>query len=265
LHRGPEHSRIIINTFTKNVKETKRVADSAQGRGPGRPRGRTPRGLAAKERLYDIAVTLIAERGYEGTTLREVAKRARVSPGLLYRYFPSKRAVVVALYDELSAQYAARAANMKPGRWRDRFIFAAATSVDVLAPHRRTLAALTPVIVGDPDEGVFSPAGAASRQRVLNVFQQAVAGATDAPRPDVAAALGRLLYLAHLAILLWWLMDKSPRQYATGALFALLRRALPAAALTLRLATVRGFVIAGDQLFAEALLDGAASSPPAVK
>ena len=44
---------------------------------------------------------LIAERGYDATTLRDVAERAGVSAGLLYRYFPSKRAVVLALYDEL--------------------------------------------------------------------------------------------------------------------------------------------------------------------
>ena len=39
-------------------------------------------------------------------------------------------------------------------------------------------------------------------------------------RGDLAAALGRLLYLVHLAVLLWWLLDKSPRQRATTGLAA---------------------------------------------
>src|SRR2546421_2179619 len=79
--------------------------------------------------------------------------------------------------------------------------------------------------------------------------------ATDAPRPEVVAALGRLLYLVHLAIILWWLLDKSPKQRATTSLMALVRRALPACALTLRLPRAHAFVVAGDKLFREALFD----------
>jgi len=184
-----------------------------------------------------------------------VADRARVSVGLLYRYFPSKRAVILALYDELSAKYASRAAEMKTGKWRDRFMFALTTSLQVLSPHRSALSALVPVLIGDVDEGLFTPATAFSRQRVQRVFQDAVAGATDAPRAEVTAALGQLLYLAHLAIILWWLLDKSPRQRATTSLIALVRQMLPASALTLRLPRVGAFLVAGDKLFREALFD----------
>jgi len=241
--------------FSKTVKPPDNRPQTASPRGPGRPPGRTPRGTAAKQRLYDVAVELVAERGYEATTLREVADRAGVSVGLLYRYFPSKRAVVLALYEELSAQYATRADEMQSGRWRDRFMFALTTSLDVLRPHRGTLAALVPILVGDANDGLFSPATASSRRRVQRVFHEAVVGATDAPRPEVAAALGRLLYLAHLAVILWWLLDKSRQQRATTTLVALLRQALPA--LTLRFSKVRSFVVAGDRLFREALFDRA--------
>ncbi len=241
--------------FTENVKEPKA---SNQRRGPGRPPGLTRQGAAARLSLYNTAIELIAERGYEATTLRDVANRAGVSVGLLYRYFPSKQAVVVHLYDELSAEYAARATEMGTGKWRDRFLFALTTSLRVLLPHRGTLGALVPVLVGDATEGLFAPATRFSRQRVQKVFHEALDGATDAPRPEVTAALARLLYLAHLAIILWWLLDKTPRQRATTALIALLKQALPASALTLRLPRVRAFVLAGDKLFREALLDEAA-------
>src|SRR5688572_16726483 len=123
-----------MNMFTQNVKPRKR----------GRPPGRTTQGAAARDRLYATAMELIAARGYEATTLRDIAKAAGVSVGLLYRYFPSKQAVVIALYDELSSEYARHAADMPPGRWRDRFIFAVETSLRVLEPHRVALRALTP-------------------------------------------------------------------------------------------------------------------------
>ena len=174
---------------------------------------------------------LIAARGYEATTLRDIAKEAGVSVGLLYRYFPSKQAVVIALYDELSSEYARQAGEMPPGRWRDRFIFALNTSLQVLEPHQVALRALTPVLVGDPEEGIFSSSTAFSRLRVQQVFEEAVVGSSDAPKKPLAEALGRLLYLVHLGVLLWWLLDTSLKQRATTALIALTQQLLPSAAL----------------------------------
>jgi AcrR family transcriptional regulator len=219
----------------------------------GRPRGRTLRGEQARLRLYETAVRLITERGWQATTLRHIAEAAGVSVGLLYRYFPSKRAVVLALYDALSAEYAQRAASMPPGRWRDRFLFALRLSVEVLGPHRPTLSALVSVLVGDPDEGLFAPGTAFSRHRVQAVFVAAIVDASDAPRGELASALGRLTYLVHLAILLWWLLDKTPIQRATDALLALLPRALRLAAPALRLPGVASLVRSADSLASQAL------------
>src|SRR5215204_319268 len=120
-----------MNMFTENVKPRKR----------GRPPGQTSQGAAARDRLYATAMQLIAARGYEATTLRDIAREAGVSIGLLYRYFPSKQAVVIALYDELSSEYERRAADLPAGRWRDRFVFALRASLEGLEPHRVALRA----------------------------------------------------------------------------------------------------------------------------
>ena len=229
--------------ITQNQKPRKR----------GRPRGQTARGAAARDRLYLTAIEMIAERGFEATTLREIAKKADVSVGLLYRYFPSKQSVVIALYDELSSEYARQAEDLPAGRWRDRFVHALRTSLNVLRPHQVALRALTPVLIGDPEEGIFSPATAFSRLRVQQVFERAVLEATDAPKGQLAGAVGRLLYLVHLAVLLWWLLDKSANQRATTALVTLTRELLPSASLALRVPPVRRFVLAIDELVREAL------------
>ena len=235
---------LLVNVFTNN-----------KPRGRGRPPGQTAQGAAARDRLYAIAIRRMAKQGYESTTLRDVAKEAGVSVGLLYRYFPSKRAVIVALYDELSAEYARRALELPRGRWRDRFIFALRTSLQVLEPHRIALRALIPVMVGDPEEGVFAESAVPSRARVLRVFEEAVAGSTDAPPETLAHAMGRLLYMVHLAVLLWWLLDKSTKQRATVALVSLFEQVLPSAGVMLRLPPVRRFVMSADALLREALFD----------
>jgi AcrR family transcriptional regulator len=239
-----------MNMFTTNSKPRQR----------GRPPGQTLKGAEAKDRLYATAIGLIAERGYDETTLRDIAAAAGVSVGLVYRYFPSKQAIVIALYDELSAAYAQRASGMRPGRWRDRFLFALRTSLEVLEPHRTALRALTPVMVGDPDEGIFAAGTAFSRVRVLGVFEEAVTGATDAPKVPYAEALGRLLYMVHLAVLLWWLLDKSAHQRATTTLVSLIDGLLPSAALALRLPTLRRFVVSVDELIRTALFGNASTA-----
>ena len=123
----------------------------------------------------------------------------------------------------------------------------------MLEPHQPALRALTPVLVGDPEEGIFSASTAFSRLRVQQVFEEAVVGSSDAPKQPLAEALGRLLYLVHLAVLLWWLLDKSSNQRATAALVALIEQLLPSAALTLRVPPVRRFVISVDGLVRDAL------------
>jgi hypothetical protein len=115
------------------------------------------------------------------------------------------------------------------------------------------LRALTPVMVGDPEEGIFSTSTAFSRLRVQRVFEQVVTESSDAPKQPLGEALGRLLYLVHLAVLLWWLLDKSPNQRATAALVSLTRQLLPSAGLALRVPPVRKFVISLDELVLEAL------------
>jgi TetR/AcrR family transcriptional regulator, regulator of cefoperazone and chloramphenicol sensitivity len=49
--------------------------------------------LTARARIRDAAVGLFAERGVDGTTIRDIAKAADVSPGLVRHHFGSKEAL----------------------------------------------------------------------------------------------------------------------------------------------------------------------------
>jgi AcrR family transcriptional regulator len=220
----------------------------------------TAQGADTRRRLYEAALRLMATGGWQATTLRDIAREAGVSVGLLYRYFPSKRAVVLTLYDELSAEFAERAAELPRGGWANRFAAALETSLAVLGPHRPVLAGFVPVLFGGADEGVFAVGTAFSRVRVQAVFERVVLEARDAPDPRLGTAVGRLLYLLHLAVLLWWLLDRSPDQRATAGLVGLLRRALPLGAVALRLPPVRSMVGTADRLVRDALFDDATAS-----
>ena len=162
--------------------------------------------------------------------------------------------MVAELYDTLSAEYVERSQGMKPGTWRARAFFALESSLAVLSPHRPTLAALIPVLVGDPEQGLFSKRTAVSRARVQQAFIDAVTGAKEKLSSLDAEALGRLLYVIHLTVILWWLLDKSPKQQATQALVAILKSLASTAALALRLPRARATVRRLDVLVREGLL-----------
>jgi len=125
-------------------------------------------------------------------------------------------------------------------------------SLGVLSSERETIAALVPVLLTGADEGLFSGATAFSRERVESLFQHAVSGATDAPPSGDAASLAHTLYVLHLAVILWWLLDKSPEQQATRRLLALVKKVLPAVSLALRLEPARAYVRAIDAIVHDA-------------
>jgi AcrR family transcriptional regulator len=51
-----------------------------------------------REAILDAALELFGERGFHGTAVPQVAERAGVGAGTIYRYFESKEALVNAVY-----------------------------------------------------------------------------------------------------------------------------------------------------------------------
>jgi|SRR5579871_3466750 len=86
------------------------------------PAAKEPKRERGKQRvaaLIDAAAELFAEKGYEATTMTEIAQRAGASIGSLYQFFPSKEALAEALfnrYGERAAESFARVEALAHGR-----------------------------------------------------------------------------------------------------------------------------------------------------
>jgi len=59
-----------------------------------------------REAIVDAALELFVERGFYGTAVPEIAERAGVGAGTIYRYFESKEALVNAIYRQQKLHFA---------------------------------------------------------------------------------------------------------------------------------------------------------------
>jgi len=74
-------------------------AGSSQSDAPARRRDRQAR----RRQILSAALSCFAERGFSGTTTRELASRVGITEAALYRYFPSKESLYAAMIDEKMA------------------------------------------------------------------------------------------------------------------------------------------------------------------
>lgn len=62
----------------------------------------TPKAEETRARILAAALGLFRERGFDETTMRDIASAAEVAIGAAYYYFESKEALVMAFYGEAS-------------------------------------------------------------------------------------------------------------------------------------------------------------------
>lgn len=214
----------------------------------------TPKAAQTRQRILDSAWELFAARGYEMTTMRDIAAAAGCSLGLTYRYFASKEDLALELYRWLVAQLDEQAGALPAGTIAVRFQRLMRGLFEVMAPHRLTLGALFGAALNPRSRaGLFSEEGAAIRRQARAAYVRVVAEAKDAPQAAQVEELATLLYGVQLALTLFWLQDRSEGARYTEDLLDLvhdlLRRTRPLLRLPLVARTLAQFVrIVGPML-----------------
>jgi AcrR family transcriptional regulator len=198
----------------------------------------TSKGEQTKQRILDVALELFNSTGYEATTMRQIAARTGSSTGLAYRYFGHKDDLVLEFYRRLAAAFEAEVEGIPRGSLADRFERAVQAKLELVQAHRPVFAALFGTAMNpDSNIAVLGDKTADVRRRVRNAFAKVVAGSSDAPKEPQSGQLATILYGLHLALLVFWLHDRSPRARTTRELVSLTRDllALVRPALRLRL------------------------------
>jgi len=181
----------------------------------------TAKAEETRERILDAALKLFRERGFDETTMRDIAAAAGVATGAAYYYFRSKEELVMAFYvrtaDEARDIIPAQLGHSRDLGKRIRIIID--TKLEQFAQHRRLMVAL--VRIGIDPQHPLSPFGAETqvmRDESIAFFRLAIADAKPAVPKDLVADLPRLLWLYMMGIILFWIFDESRGQRRTEAL-----------------------------------------------
>jgi hypothetical protein len=117
--------------------------------------GRHPDELAGQDRVLLAALECFVERGYHGTTIRQIATRGGVSAPGLYHYFPMYRyARAARIYDgpdevhraSSMTRRSARTPTSTPTEWTPTLVIWSSTSLST--PSRRRERGRTLIDVG---------------------------------------------------------------------------------------------------------------------
>jgi AcrR family transcriptional regulator len=187
----------------------------------------TPKAASTRQRILDTALRLFATKGYDETSMRDIAATAGCSLGLAYRYFASKEDMVLELYVWLVAQLEDEVRQLPAASIADRFRYLMDALLGKMAPHRLTLVALSGAALNPFSRaGVFGAEGTEVRRRARRAYLILVAEAKDAPRASQLEALATLLYGVQLALVLFWLQDLSSRVHKTTELLEFIHEVL---------------------------------------
>jgi AcrR family transcriptional regulator len=181
----------------------------------------TPKAEETRRRIYEAALESFRERGFEQTTMRDIARQAGVALGAAYYYFASKEAIVLAFYEEMEERgdQATRETILRHKKLRDRLRVILQNRFDLLAPYLKFLAALfrhSP----DADDPLspFSADTRSIREKAIELLRVALEGGDVKVPADLMPHLPRLLWLYQLGLILFWIYDKSEGKQRTTLL-----------------------------------------------
>ena len=173
-----------------------------------------------RARILEIALQSFRERGFDTTTMRDIAAAAGMALGAAYYYFPSKDAIIQAYYEEVQKEHARRvsAALADPKlELKERLRMAMHAKLDILQNDRKILRAMFRY-AGDPEHPLcmLGPGTLELRGQSIAIFAQAV-GDERLPE-DIREFLPLGLWALHMGIMLYFIYDQSAAQQRTRRL-----------------------------------------------
>jgi AcrR family transcriptional regulator len=173
-----------------------------------------------RERILRAALQMFHDRGFESTTMREIAARAGVATGAAYYYFDSKDAIVLAFYDQARKDMEPQLEKSltETRDLRERLSKIIRVKLDYFSSSRNLLSALSGHTNPQHPLSPFSEQTREIREQDIAFFERALEDSRTPGPKDLKRHLPRLLWMYQMGIILFWINDASARQAKTTLL-----------------------------------------------
>jgi AcrR family transcriptional regulator len=172
--------------------------------------------LATRKRILKITAELLRSKGFEATTIRSIARRAKIASGTLFNYFATKEAIVIELVAVELQRARTKFQNQRPlPRSFDEALFGLiAIELRHLRPYRACIAPLQQTVSSSSKEKPDD-----SSEQLQQVHLEMVAELAHKFKLGELSPVARQLYWTlYIGVLSFWANDSSPRLEDTFAL-----------------------------------------------
>jgi AcrR family transcriptional regulator len=179
---------------------------------------KTQKGDQTKSLILETALGIFEERGYEQTTMRAIAEKAKVSLGNAYYYFPSKEHLIQEFYHRTHELHLAASGPALEGvqTLKARLLTVMRLKVETIERYHEFADVLFKT-AANPESPLnpFSDESDRVRTESTNLFAQVIDGAKTRVPKDLREELPFLLWVYHMGIILFWIHDRSPKHRRT--------------------------------------------------
>ena len=176
----------------------------------------TDKGEQTRRQIFESALQLFRERGFDSTTMQEIAKHAMVVKSAAYYYFPSKEAIVQAYYETVQSEQERLCEEVfaETSDLKTRLATALHSKID-LAKDDRNLLGVVFRYTGEPEHPLscLGRGTAEIRRRSTQVFRNAIA--EEKLPNDLKELLPVALWAFQMGLLVMFLYDSSENQQRT--------------------------------------------------
>ena len=179
---------------------------------------------STRRHLVDVALSLFSNQGFEKTTMRDIAKGAKLSLGASYYHFKSKDQLVLAFYERAALESTPDLARFCESTkdFKKRFTYLLEQKFGQFSEHR----ALAKVLARHGADfshplSPFSDETKVPRHQAINLIQDVIEGCNLKVSKKLRPHLPMLLWFFQMSIILYWANDSSPNQEKTKQLIAL--------------------------------------------
>ena len=205
---------------TKRAKSSEKPRSGAERPRPAGRRAQNKQEI--RERIVRAALSLFQTKGFDATTTKAIARKARIAEGTVFNYFKSKDDIALHFFEqEVDQAMAAVRENprLRKAPLEEKLFTLLHSQLESLAPYERFIgAALIHALKPASPLGPFSHRAQELRHRYLGFVEELIEESIPEHRRGPLTFLApEVFWIYYLGALLYWLYDSSEGKQNTLA------------------------------------------------